>query len=80
MPSFPDKHRPHLLAFIVAAVFLNSFWGVFVFDEYTSITRNEGIRHFWPLDCIFAYPNTTRPVIGISFAINYAMHDLHFWP
>jgi len=79
-PTFPDKHRPYLLAMIIAAVFANSFWGVFVFDEYTSITRNEGIHHLWPPDCIFTYPNFSRPVIGVSFAINYAMHQLHFWP
>lgn len=78
-PNFPDRYRPHLLALIVAAVFANSFWGVFVFDEYSSITRNETIRHLWPLDCMFKYPNNTRPVIGLSFAINYAIHQHHFW-
>ncbi len=78
-PTFPDKYRPHLLAILVAAVFANSFWGVFVFDEYSSITRNDTIRYFWPPDCMFKYPNNTRPVIGLSFAINYFIHGTHHW-
>ena len=50
---FPDKYRPHLLAILVGVVFANSFGGVFVFDEFSSITCNDTIRHFWPLDCMF---------------------------
>ncbi len=79
-PTFPDKYRPHLLGLIVAAVFANSFAGTFVFDEYSSITNTDTVRHLWPLDCMFKYPNVTRPVVGLSFAINYAMHGYHFWP
>lgn len=77
--TFNDRYRPFLLAFIVSAVFANSFRGVFVFDEYSSITRNDGIQHLWPLDCIFSYPNSTRPVIGVSFALNYAISGAHPW-
>ncbi|HLX64343.1 MAG TPA: tetratricopeptide repeat protein [Planctomycetota bacterium] len=75
-----EKYFPHCLALIGAAVFANSFFGVFVFDEYTSIDHNEAIRHLWPPKYLWEPPNDTRPIIGLSLAINYAMHGLHFWP
>jgi tetratricopeptide (TPR) repeat protein len=73
------ERPPVLLCLAGALVFANSFCGVFVFDEHNTITFNPNIQHLWPLDCIFTYPDATRPIVALTFAVNYAMHGLHYW-
>jgi len=60
--------------------FLNSFQGQFLFDDEAAIVSNEHIRHLWPLwDPLFKSGYGTRPVMGLSFAINYAISGLELW-
>ncbi len=63
-----------VLALIVAAAYLNSLRGVFVFDDETDIVSNTNIRSIlapWGL-----LRTTNRPVIQYSFAMNYAFGGL----
>jgi hypothetical protein len=60
--------------------YANSFNTPFVFDDIELIAKNPYIRHLilpWPT--LFAPPNVNRPLIGLSFAINYAISGLSVW-
>ena len=63
------------LAVIVAAgvlVYLNSFHGVFVFDDHGNIVDNQKIRsfeHLWD----------NRPLVQLSLAVNYYFGELNVW-
>jgi tetratricopeptide (TPR) repeat protein len=67
------------LALILAgtAVYSNSFRGVFVWDDVTSIVENPHIRSVWPLTwSMSAGPDvglSGRPVASLTLAFNYAM-------
>ena len=73
-----------LLAGLIAAtgvlVFGNSLWGSFIYDDSISIVRNPRIRHLWPLwDALRGLSNTPtagRPLVGLSFALNYVAGGL----
>lgn len=59
--------------------FYNSFQGVFVFDD-REIYGNVYIKKLWPpWDAMFAPPNVSRPLIGLSLAINYAIGGFTVW-
>lgn len=71
---------------IIAAgivVYLNSFSGVFLFDDNSNIVRNEFIRRFWPIWKTILDPSqeilSPRPVLYLSFATNYALGGLQTW-
>src|SRR3954468_18916656 len=71
-------------AFILIAgslVYLNSVSNPFVFDDTESIVDNEHIRHLWDLASVLLPERETplagRPVVNVSFAINYAMGALN---
>jgi Flp pilus assembly protein TadD len=62
------------------AVYANSFSGPFVLDDPLAITDNPTIKHLGralspPID------STTggRPVVNLSFAINYALGGMNVW-
>ena len=63
----------------------NSFTGPFIFDDTPSILENPTIRHLWPIWqtlSISHIRNTTfegRPLINLSFAINYALGGYNVW-
>ena len=58
-----------ILAGILA--YANSFSGVFLFDDLHEIVDNERIRTLaWPFPFL---ENTRRPILYLSFAINYAL-------
>ena len=70
-------------AFIVLAgtvVYLNSLSAPFIFDDRTSILDNPQIRQLWPLSVpLSPRPDTPvagRPIVNLTFAINYAIGDL----
>jgi protein O-mannosyl-transferase len=75
----------HLYAYIpILAVGLiaygNSFSGEFIFDDIKGIVTNENVRHLWPpWDPIFKWSGGTRPVMGLSLAINYSINGLNTW-
>ena len=63
------KSLPYAL--LVAAVVLaysNSFSGVFLFDDYTSVVHNPRIEHLSS-----AVSGTSRPLVMASFWLNYAV-------
>ncbi|MHC4446834.1 MAG: glycosyltransferase family protein, partial [Planctomycetota bacterium] len=63
------------LAAIVAAgvlVYLNSFQGVFVFDDHGQIVDNQKIRSF---DHLWG----NRPLVRLSLAVNYHFGELNVW-
>src|SRR5262245_26990115 len=77
--------RPILYAAMVIVcaglvVYLNSFQGVFLYDDEGSIVSNEAIRHPWPPWPALGDPtNVTRPLIGFLNALNYAISGQNPW-
>ena len=68
-----------LLAGVVA--YSNSFSAPFLFDDNPAIADNPTIREIWPPWAVLSPPDTGagvngRPVINLSFAINYALGGL----
>jgi tetratricopeptide (TPR) repeat protein len=61
------------LVLLGAAAYLNSFRGAFVFDD-VEITSSHAIRHLWPIGPVLAGP---RPIVDLTFAINYAIGGLN---
>ena len=69
------------LAIIAAGslAYINSFQGPFIFDD-REIATNLYIRELWPpWQAMFAPPNMSRPLIGLSLAVNYAISGLDVW-
>jgi tetratricopeptide (TPR) repeat protein len=79
------RHRqPSVLlasALVVLAgtvAYLNSFRGVFVFDDIPGIVENTTIRSLWPLSTVLSPPTGGTPVQGrpfanLTLAVNYAL-------
>jgi len=68
------------------AVYLNSFDGVFLYDDTKSIVENPHIRKLWPLSEAMSVPLANRgatvsgrPILSLSFAINYALFGKEAW-
>jgi len=74
--TVPSWLWPVLLLVAGAAVYANSFNGVFLFDNETHIVDNENIRTLWPPWHLLAH---RRPVVETSLAINYALGELDPW-
>ncbi len=85
----PDAgHRPPRREFWLAAlivgigvgVYGNSVYGVFVHDDENAILHNPSIRRLWPLTDVLRAPVDTpvagRPVVTLTFALNYAVGRL----
>jgi len=69
------------LAIIIFGVlaYSNSFQGAFVFDD-VEIASNTTIQKLWPIwPSMFAPQNVSRPLIGLSLAINYGISGLNVW-
>lgn len=85
-PGFPvdERVRPAVgLALIVCAgalTYWNSLDAPFIWDDSTAILQNPTIRSLWPLWEPLAPPLDTpvsrRPLVNLSFALNYAIHAL----
>src|ERR1017187_5616526 len=82
------KRRKFIPLVVVAAGLLayhNSFTGPFIFDDAMSIQENATIRHLWPIWQTLSPPHTGgatvegRPLINLSFAINYALGGSDVW-
>ncbi len=69
-----------VLALAGSLTYANSLSGPMLFDDASAILRNPQIRHLWPLvetlnpqrDGVLA----GRPIVNLSFAINYAFGGL----
>lgn len=61
-------------------VYWNGLSGPFLFDDQNAIARNLTIRELWPLSTPLSPPQDTpvagRPLVNLSFALNYAIHGL----
>lgn len=72
---------PVLLLLAGLAAYWNSFSVPFLFDDDLSIADNPTIRQLWPPGPALTPPDngagvTNRPVINVSFALNYALGGL----
>ncbi len=72
-----------LLVLAVLGAYSNSFSGEFVFDDVGAIKSNPTIRELWPLWPVLSPPpgmtSTGRPLLNLSFAVNYALGGLNVW-
>jgi tetratricopeptide (TPR) repeat protein len=74
-----------LIVMAGVAVYWNSFAGVFVFDDDSSISNNPTIREWWRLDKVVRPPCETgetvagRPLLNFSLAVNYAISGTEIW-
>ena len=64
-----------VLLLAVAAAYLNSLHGAFVWDDFPTIVQNPAIEHFASALRRPADVNTAsgRPLVGLSLALNYAL-------
>jgi len=74
---------PLVIIAVGAAAYANSLWGEFVFDDKHDIVENTSIRHLWPMQQLLIAGSQkylgvhNRPVVNVSFALNYALGGLH---
>ena len=75
--------RAVVLVVVGLLVYANSLSSPFLFDDQTSIIGNAQIRRLWPLSIPLSPPSETpvagRPLVNLSFAINYAVGGLDPW-
>lgn len=72
---------PWLLVGIGLLVYANSLSGEWMFDDYSCIPENAHIRSLWPLWRSMSAPRSDialagRPLVSLSFALNYAVGGL----
>ena len=69
-----------MIALVGALVYANDLSGPFVFDDQIAIVTNPALREWWNLGHMFAQrintPLAGRPLVAMSFALNYAVSDL----
>jgi protein O-mannosyl-transferase len=93
IPRHPHTHillsrflPPLLLILAGVLAYWNSFDGVFLYDDLTSIRDNPHIRTLWPLSEAMSLPlwstATTvdgRPLLSLSFALNHFLFGPEPW-
>ena len=65
-------------------VYADSFRGAFQFDDIPSLLENPTVRRLWPLSIPLSPPHgaltvSGRPVLNLSFALNYAVSEYGLW-
>jgi tetratricopeptide (TPR) repeat protein len=85
-PGESLRHRWFAAAFLVATVFLayaNSVRAPFLFDDTAAVENNPTIRRLWSLDVVRPPADggttTGRPVVNLSYALNYAVSGERVW-
>ena len=78
-PALPAPSRLLALVIVAAALFAyhNSFSGVFLFDDPKTIIHNQAIREIGDVWNVIA--SSRRPVVNLSLATNYTLHELNVW-
>lgn len=74
-----SRAAPFLLILAGLAVYMNAFGVPFVFDDRSAIVDNPQIRRIWPPWRFLDAPPTTvsgRPLLSLTFAVNYAAGGL----
>src|SRR3984957_11613817 len=79
----PSAH-PALFLLVIGVAGAATYWiplgGPFTGDDQIAIVTNHTIQHLWPLSDALRPPRETpvagRPIVNLSFAINYAMGGL----
>ncbi len=78
--SVPPIIFPALLILLGALAYANALDIPFVYDDLEAIVQNEHIRQLWPLSQALTAPDESptsgRPVVSLSFALNYAFGGL----
>jgi tetratricopeptide (TPR) repeat protein len=70
---------PALITIVGTLIYVNSFSGQIVFDD-VFILDDMSIRTLWPpWHSMFSAENAGRPLVGLSFAVNYALSGLELW-
>lgn len=67
------------IALAGAAAYANGLSGPFVYDDLLAVVQNASIRHLASLDVFQPereLPVAGRPVVNLSFALNYAVHGV----
>src|SRR5437870_8203141 len=62
-----------------ALTYANSLSGPFIFDDDAAVVENAQIRNVRPTVALFPHreaPTAGRPIVNLSFAINYAIGGL----
>ena len=74
---------PLLIGLATLYAYSNATKGAFIFDDHVAIRDNPNIRSLWPIGPALFSPGDTgiagRPLVALSFAINYAMGGLDPW-
>ena len=73
---------PAIVVLAGVVTYLNTLHNPFVLDDLGSIVRNSGITHLWSWDAVWPggdTPTSGRPLVNLSFAINYALGGLDVW-
>ena len=74
-----------VLVLATLAFYGNSLRGPFVYDDVPAIPGNPTIRHLWPLSGVVMPQGqggltvSGRPVLNLSFALNYAVSGEEVW-
>jgi tetratricopeptide (TPR) repeat protein len=72
--------RAALIVLAGALVYANALSGPFVLDDQDTIVMNDQIRQLWPPSVVLfpavELPVAGRPVVNVSFALNYALGGL----
>ena len=72
--------RAALIVVAGAVIYANALSGPFVLDDQDTIVMNEQIRQLWPPSVVLfpalELPVAGRPVVNVSFAVNYALGGL----
>ena len=77
------RWAPWAILAVTFLVYLNSFQGDFILDDLSAIRQNQTIRRLWPLSIPLSPPMQTsvsgRPILNLTFAMNYAVSGLRVW-
>lgn len=79
--SLLSSWRGGALIIVIVGVlaYSNSFEGAFVFDDLEYVGTPEVRQLLPPWNAMFGVKNVSRPLIGLSLAVNYAVSGFNTW-